>query len=64
MGSEMCIRDRVIRRTRQVIASALAMLGGAVLGTQWSEIQGFLGIGGGFGEFYRSYSGCEQEHCL
>ena len=38
---------RVIRKNRQAIVGALAMLGGAVLGNEWSEIKSFLGLGGG-----------------
>ena len=38
---------RAIRKTRQVIAGVLSMLGGAVLGNEWSEIKSLLGLGGG-----------------
>ena len=38
---------RTIRKTRQVVAGILSMLGGAVLGNEWSEIKSLLGIGGG-----------------
>ena len=48
---------RNIRKTRQVIAGILSMLGGAVLGNEWSEIKSLLGIGGGYRKFNRRDTG-------